>query len=191
MKVASVLNDVLGTLNDPDARSWTHAELLGWLTQGVNQVLAQHPDQNTKVAAVTAVAGAKQSIPSDGFSIISVLDNGSGREPRKVDPVALGAFDVSWRTAAPAPAREWAPDRVDPRVFWLNPPAAGGESLSVEYAALIASLSMADELPIDDRFVAPLHDYVVSMAKAKDSHVAADAAMADMHRKRFMEAISG
>lgn len=195
-QVSDLLKEALGILNDPRSVRWAPSELLGYLYDGAAALAAVYPEQFAVTSNLALVAGARQTIPADGFMIMRVnraLDNSDnpGRSVREVDYRVLSAHDPSWTAATGEPVREWARDPTDPTVFWVSPPQpATPQKAEVVYASVPSPITMASTLPTDETYASALLDYVVGRAFQKDSQVGS-AEMAAMHMGRFDEVLNG
>lgn len=182
-------------LNDPGHESWSLTELLAYLNGGLQRLVEFDPPEFTKTVTFTTEAGAKQKLPADGILVVSVLanvkpDGSLGRLPHATTRRFLGFGDPDWMAAAPAaPTTEWAKDEVDPRIFWLSPPALSGQDLMLEYVAQPDALNIDAELPVRKPLEEPLVEYVLYRALSKDTEYAGKGSLADLHHQAFLQSI--
>jgi len=67
-KAATQLIDISGV-------RWTRAELLGWLNDGLRQIVVMQPNASATRSAVQLAAGTRQTLPSGGWMLLSVYRN--------------------------------------------------------------------------------------------------------------------
>jgi len=54
---------------------WTRAELLSWLNDGMRQIVLIQPSASTTTVSKLLVAGTRQTLPVDGWLLLSVYRN--------------------------------------------------------------------------------------------------------------------
>ena len=94
-----IIDNVSKLLGDPNNLKWTRAELLGWLNDAQKQITVMSPNATNKVATIQLAAGTRQSIPSDGWTLLDVIrymgttGNTPGRVPRIISQQVLNDFN--------------------------------------------------------------------------------------------------
>ena len=73
-----LLARIEATLQDTANVRWTEAELLNYIYDAQREITNIKPDATATHANVQLVTGTKQSIPTDGLKLISVVRNMSG-----------------------------------------------------------------------------------------------------------------
>lgn len=182
-----LLNDTGATLR------WSLAERLGYINDGQREVVALRPDTNSKVAIIIAVTGTRQSVPSDGYSLLSVVRNmgADGLTPgapvRSITREQLDSVVPAWHSMnAAATTLHYVFDPRLPKQFWVYPPAVAGQRLELMYSAVPADLpSLATVITLDDIYAGSLLDYVLFRCYSKDAETPDMAARAVAHRQAF------
>lgn len=70
---SAIINKAANQLTDSTNVRWTRVELLGWLNDGQRQIVLMTPASTNKVQTVQLVAGTRQSIPTDGWTLLEVI----------------------------------------------------------------------------------------------------------------------
>jgi len=191
-KAATQLIDIAGV-------RWTRAELLGWLNDGMRQIVLIQPSASSTTAAVQLVAGTRQSIPSDGWLLLQVYrnlgTNGStpGRAIRIVSREVLDGFNPNWHTdTAKAEVRNYIYDVQDQLAFYVYPPNTGTQYIELNYSAQPANLTAETQtIPLFDVFQSALVDYILYRACSKDAEYAPGLQLSSGYLATFTAAITG
>lgn len=178
---SSIVNRVRTQLVDNGSTlRWTDSELLGWVSDGQRSIVSLVPHAAPRTGIVNLISGARQTIPEDGWRLITVYRNatstgGPGASVLEVPRSVLDVQYASWtNTSGQAVVTHWCYDERDPSVFWVYPLNAGGGYLQINYSYMPPDLaSTASPLDIRDIFQTPLFDYVMFRAHSKDSDYAA------------------
>lgn len=170
-------NRVQPQLNDKRGEHWGLIELLAYLNDGLQEMVKYVPSDFAKIQTVTLAAGAKQTLPGQGIGLVRVVanvngDDSLGNVPFQTTRQALDVGDPTWRTTAQGTTEEWAYDPRDPLVYWVNPPAASGNKLEIEFVERPTVLSINANLPISLRYEPALIDYIKYRAHSKDTDYA-------------------
>lgn len=183
------------TLDDENFDNWTKRELLQYLNDGVRRLVTLAPQQFSTRAVLTLAAGTRQTLPANTAMLLEsprslhATTEVPIRALRIVDRRALDEYSPGWHVAVAAPAREYAYDpAMDPAVMWVNPPAAADDKAEIVYAANPAAVNLSNDVPVEDRYIPYLVDYILFRAFSKDADYAGQDGRAEIHRKRFMEA---
>ncbi len=191
-KAATQLIDIAGV-------RWTRAELLGWLNDGMRQIVLIQPSASSTTVSKQLSAGTRQAIPTDGWLLLQVYrnmgTNGStpGRAIRIVSREVLDGFNPNWHTdTAKAEVRNYIYDVQDQLAFYVYPPNTGTQYIELNYSAQPANLtSESQTIPIFDVFQSALVDYILFRACSKDAEYAPGLALAQGYLGTFTAAITG
>lgn len=169
---ADIVNGAALTLVDVSHVTWSAAELLGYLNEGIRATAFVKPDMVPKQVFVTLAAGVLQSIPADGIALLDIQQNEiSGRVVTLVNQQLLDECQRFW----PAGTREvdvehYTADSRTPRQFKVYPPNDGTGSVEIKYGSVPAALtSQGDALPVPDTYQAALTNFVLARAYAKNT----------------------
>ena len=184
-------------LYDVNNIKWSRAELLGWLNDAQRHISLTDPTANNVTVAVKLVAGTRQSIPADGWTLMDVYRNMGttgttpGRAIRIVSRKALDTFNPNWHSAAQVTAvREYAYDPDDQLRFWVSPPSDGTGYAEVNYCQVPADIiTEPTVILINDTFEPMLIDYLLFRANSKDSEFA-KIELAEKHWAAFTGAMA-
>ena len=96
----SIVHRVVDILQDTTSVRWPVSELVRYLNDGQREVVLYRPDATIKSATVECVAGAKQTLPTDGAKLIDVIRNsasaGTNKAVRMVAREVLDAQIPNW-----------------------------------------------------------------------------------------------
>lgn len=198
MLASDIITSARILLTDPDKVRWEDSTLLRWLNAGQRQVCAVRPDAKALRLDATLVDGVEQSIPAQGWKLLSVLHNvaADGTRGRAITLITrdeLNAIDLNWPAADGRDVtRHYAVDEDNPRAFEVWPAAIAGNKVRVNIAALPADCATL-ESPIDlsDIYEGALVDWVCFRAYNQDSDDAQDGSLANVHLQSFMTALTG
>lgn len=186
-----LLSSARTILNDSGAVSWTDAELLRYLNEGIAALAEYRPEEFATTAVVSLVAGTKQTVPTSGFRILKVIravgnDDSPGRGARQVTLDSLNAHDPNWAGATGAALREYALDPHEPTTYWVNPPQpATPLKAEISYAVYPSAAAAGQDLPVDKRYTGALLDYTLARAFEKDADYGDDP-RGQMHMNQFL-----
>jgi len=171
LTATAVVTRVATLLQDKDNIRWPLTELFLWITdaQGVwitdaqGEIGSYKPDALVKTSTLTLAAGTKQTLPSDGITLIDVVRNMGaggltpGRAPRLVMREILDAQLPTWHSdTASAEVKHYVFDPANQRAFYVQPPqpASGMGSLEIVYSAAPTPITAGtDVLALDDTWV--------------------------------------
>lgn len=141
----SVLENVVGMLEDDGLTTWTAQDLVRYVNDGQKDMVTRRPDLFTHSTDHALVAGWRQRIPADGIKLIDVHANAvdAHRACTQAKRSMLDAQLPRWR--ALAPVREvdhFMFDERDPAAFDVFPPAAVGAGLSIDYVRRPAAMAV-------------------------------------------------
>ncbi len=183
--VKSILDATLTILMDAKATRWTDVERLGWLNEGLRELIVLHPEAKVKRVPVTLAIGARQSLPADCHLLLGV-ETAAGGVVLPCERAMLNAFDPGWmkRKANDVVHYLYAPE--DPLVFYVYP-AQSGDKFAVElkYSAYPQEAVADGSLDVLDKYASNLINFVLYRCFAKDAEYAGAAELAASYLKLF------
>ena len=189
----NLVDRAASVLNDASFTRWASAELLNWLNDGRRELTKYRPDVYATTAAVSAVAGAKQSIPTAGVKFLSAPRQTNKGAITLTDKTILDRFCPDWiHGYYHTTPLHYSPHESEPRAFWVYPPLRQGISLDVVYLPTITDLALSGTLAAtEEPYAAPLVDYICYRAISKDVEFAGNTARAAAHYQAFVTAVGG
>lgn len=165
-----LLDRAAKTLYDETNVEYSAAELLNYLAEGINAVVAVKFDAYTVQERIQLQEGTVQELPAHGTYLVRLLRNAGadgvtpGRGISWVDLEELNRADPDWHTAAQSnTVDQYAYDSRDRRYFYVSPPQDfPGHWVEAIFHAVPARFDdVTATIPIDDTFADALHGYVV------------------------------
>jgi hypothetical protein len=198
LRAALLLNDSGFAAGGVAANTrWSADELLDWASDAQRQIVLLRPNANNQVATIPLVRGTRQTLPSNGWLLISCnrnMQNGSGaRGVRQIQRGTLDAQNPNWH-ADPMNKLAWnyMYDVQDQRAFYVYPPNDGSGSLEINFSAMPDQLtSVSSPIVLDTLWLTPLVDYVCFRALSKDAEFAGGAQLAQLYYQAFSTAVVG
>lgn len=189
--VDSILARAAILLQDTAHTRWPLTELLDWLNDGQREIVLRKPNANVVNATVALAAGTKQTLPASAVQLFDVVRNVPGSVVRGVDRALLDALDQDWHDAtAAAKVQHFCYEPTDPKHFYVYPPNTGTGQVELAYSAIPTAAALGGSLPLDDIYQAPLIDYVLYRAYAKDSEQS-EVQRVVLHYAAFDRSLSG
>lgn len=190
----SIIDKASIQLLDTGNTRWTRDELLGWVNDGQRQIVIMSPNATNKVSTYKLVAGTRQAIPADGWTLLEVIrfmgTDGTkpGRAIRLTSRELLDSFNPDWHDDCPTLIpRHYIVDPQDQTVFFVYPPNTGKAYVQVNYSPVPVDLADEDEsIALNDIFETALLDYVLYRANSKDAEYAPGVALASGYLQTFM-----
>jgi hypothetical protein len=178
---------------------WTRAELLGWLNDGMRQIVTIQPSASSTTVVKQLVVGTRQTIPTDGWLLLSIYRNMGtagttpGRAIRIISREVLDGFNPNWHTdTAKAEVRNYIYTDQDQTAFYVYPPNTGTQYIELNYSVQPADLTAETQpIPIFDVFQTALLDYILYRACSKDAEYAPGLQLASQYSASFVAAIQG
>ena len=178
----------------------TGADWIDFINDAQKQLVLVRPDANVQVESIQTVAGAKQTLPSDGQLLIDILYNmgtdGStrGTPITYVDRETFDFLDTDWQTETPSDTitQHYTYDKRMPRIYFIYPKAVAGSLPYLEIATskIPTDLSTINsELEIDDLFVNAIKDYALYLAYSMDTDSKVNTALAQWYYNAFYQAL--
>jgi hypothetical protein len=173
---------------------WTRAELLGWINDGQRQIITMSPNATNKVAVMQLVAGTRQSIPADGWTLLELIrymgTDGvkTGRAIRLASRELIDSFNPDWHSDYPTTMpKHYIFDQQDQRTFYVYPPNNGNGYVMLNYSPVPVDLTNENQIiGISDMFQTSLLDYVLYRACSKDAEYAPGLQLASGYLSTFM-----
>ena len=195
----TIINQAAVQLLDPSNIRWTRAELLDWVNAGQKQIVILSPNATNKTAVYKLAIGTRQSIPSDGWTLLDVIRNMGtdglkpGRTIRLVSEELLDNFDLYWHASSPsATVQNVVFNQQDQTVFYVYPPNNGKGYIQVNYSPVPPTLVAETEtLGLNDIFMPVILDYVLYRACSKDAEYAPGLQLAAGYLQTFMASMQG
>lgn len=184
-----------------DGTRWTNAELLDWLNEAYAVVVDIRPSANTVISEVACQGGTRQSIPAEAARLIDVIRNTAppavGLAVTQVSRAMLDTTRRRWHGEPPTESIEqFAFDDLDPRHFYVYPPAKDTARLEILYSIVPelhspseATTSSSEAIRLPDTYVPILLDLVLARAFSKDAESAANLQRATMHSQSAQAAL--
>lgn len=190
-RVREVINDNASAFIS--AVRWSNTELLRWITDAQREIVKTKPEAYpvTALFSVVGTQSRQRLDPEAAYRLLRVEANGSvigeddtpqyGAVVRIVERDVFDSFNPSWSVereldSSPNYFRLYCMDAGDPLAFWLYPVPRSADSQQkvwVIYAGIPAALEDAeDDLSLSDMYIAPVVDYTVYRALAKESREA-------------------
>lgn len=194
IQVNDVVTRVGQLLQDMTHIRWPLAEKLQYITDAVREVCFYKPDACVKTAVTNLVAGTKQSLPSDGTTLVDIVRNMGvggatpGSAPRAVTREILDAQIPNWHaTTAAAEVKHYTFDPQNQRVFYVYPPqpAVNPGSLELVYSAEPANAAENGTLDLDGTWLPAIVNYALYRCYSKDAEYAANANLAAAYYQAF------
>ncbi|WP_067097937.1 phage adaptor protein [Marinomonas atlantica] len=200
--LGNVINRVKTTLQETtdSGTRWTNGELIEWVNESYQAIIQIKPEASTINMDVELKAGTKQTIPANGLRLIDVVrcvsESSSGAAVTVCDRRQLDTARRGWhREPQTLDVEHFIFDEMDPKTFYVYPPAQAGAQIELMYSALPDLHSSAsnaipnDSIRFDDTLAPVIVDYVLYRAYSKDADHTANLNRAQMHYQAFMQSL--
>lgn len=160
--------------HDESYKRWSKKEMLDWASEAQISV-ARNPGVYNLTIVKDLVAGARQSLPEDGWALVTVHCNIDGETPVSAVTITsralLDAYRPMWRRLPEEQLVEnYLYDSREPLEFMVYPPNDGTGKVELTYMAVPKPFtSETDELVVDDTYIPALVNYIVYRAYCKES----------------------
>ena len=204
--VADIINNakvVLQEVADTGIR-WTNPELVNWLNEFYQAAAQVKPDACSVNEQLELAAGTRQAIPDNGLRLIEVVrntgDDSDGSAVMLTSRQSLDRMRRRWHAdPAEASIELYVFDDMDPRSFYVYPPAKQGAALEIIYSKVAEphdpSKSLetlkSEKFRLNDALAPAATDYVLARAFAKDAEHSANLNRSQMHRNAYMQQLTG
>lgn len=179
-------------LMDPSPGAfWTDAEILAELDAAMRAICQVKTDAFPKANTTFALAaGARQTLPSDGYQILDVISDSAGNPIGQVERDFLNSvLPVAPQMTTPVAAgfESFSADPREPKTFYIYPPATAGAQVSIVYGAVPpAFANLASAIPLDDIYEDAIYEYALSQLYG-DSTKRGDVTKAAYHLNNFRQ----
>lgn len=193
----SIIDKASVLLLDPTNVRWTRAELLGWINDAQRQIVIMSPNATNKVSTYKLEVGTRQTIPSDGWTLLNVIrymgTDGlkPGRAIRVASQQVMDAYNPNWHSATPSVVpQSYVFDQQDQTVFYVYPPNTGKGYVQVNYSPEPTDLTAETQvIGLRDIFQTAILDYVLYRACSKDAEYAPGLQLAAGYLNTFNSAM--
>lgn len=199
MSAASTILQDAGTIR------WTPPELLGYLNEGVRQIVTVKPNAASNTVTLALVSGALQALPAQYTMLSRVTRNTtSGKPIRVLDRMEiLDSMIPGWMNSANlafnVDAQYVIHDLTNPRRFYVAPGNNGAGSIEAVVGIMPADIAVGSS-PLDtdsyttavalpDLYRNCLVDFILYRAFSKDAAMQGAAARATAHKQLFDAAL--
>lgn len=209
-----VMQSAATTLLDLDFVRWPLAELLGYLNDGLREIVSIKPNANTKAVTLSLAAGTLQTLPPQYPILSRVTRNmitghtepggpvgGVAIRPIK-DRAILDALIPNWQADAAlfsATVKHVIYDLADPTIFYVAPGNTGAGKIEAIVGAYVDEIAIPADpsdlanftatVGLPDAYRNPLVNWVCYRAFSKDGGLPASAERAAAHLNLFMSQI--
>lgn len=200
----SVIHRAVTTLQDAPAVRWASNELVRYLNDGQRDIIVARPDATTTTATITCVAGARQTLPAAAAKLIDIVRNvattSNKQVVRKINRQMLDTVNPTWHVATSSVnISNYMYDPLDPKVFYVYPPATTLAQLSTVYSAYPTDITepadgalyttISGNISVADIFANALCDYVLFRAFSKDAESPTNSTRAQAHYALYTNAL--
>ena len=190
----TIIDKAVIQLTDISSVRWTRAELLGWINDAQRQIVIMSPNATNKISVIKLNAGSRQSIPSDGWTLLEIVrymgTDGTkpGRAIRLASREQIDSFNPDWHSDTPAATpRHYIFDLQDQTAFFVYPPNTGTGYVEINYSPDPTDLTTETSvIYLNNIFETAILDYVLYRACSKDAEYAPGLQLAAGYLNTFM-----
>lgn len=190
----TIIDKAVIQLTDVQGIRWTRAELLGWINDAQRQIVIMSPNATNKISVIKLNAGSRQSIPSDGWTLLEIVrymgTDGTkpGRAVRLASRAQIDAFNPNWHSDPPTSTPiNYIFDLQDQTAFFVYPPNNGKGYIEINYSPDPADLTDESQgINLNNIFETAILDYVLYRACSKDAEYAPGLQLAAGYLNTFM-----
>jgi hypothetical protein len=163
--------------------------ILGSVNQVLKRICLLRPDLFAVVDEFTCVAGSVQTVPDDGVRIIDIFMNAENHVVHEINRQTLDLMFMTWQGGTPGPATNWMRHVRSPRTFFVYPPSAEGQILTIEYAQSPPDYAIDDSIALlTDAYFTSVVDGTVWLLESVDNeHV--NSGRAKMFQDAFTQSL--
>lgn len=189
--VSILLNRVSTVLQDQTKIRWTDDELLDWLNEAYQQIILLRPDARTETVLIDLIEGTKQNLPEQAVRFLTLTRNENGQAITEVRRSVLDEQVRNWHGSTPnTTIQHFVFNPLNPRVFYVYPPATSTAKVEAVYAAVPAPHSdSTGTIKLDDRFSPAILDFMLYRAYQKDADYAANDQRSQMAYQTFLNSL--
>ncbi|WP_319000701.1 phage adaptor protein [Burkholderia metallica] len=208
MIVRDVVREVAALLNDDEEEfeftHWTESDLVEYANDAALQITQWRAGEFSKPHTIDLVAGARQTLPSDGiafYRVAGTIDR-YGRtigQPSATDTAAT-RIAANWfeqlacrRLTGDYAVRSFASDADDQTAFYVDPPVPPGKKIQavVLYASVPVRAEAGDVLLVPAIYHNAVIEWMLYRAYGKDTESATDAMRSTEHHTTFNNMMAG
>ncbi len=181
---AQVITEVRRAVQDESTPyRYSDAHMLGVFNQAIRRICILRPDLFAYTSTMTCVGGTLQTAPADSVRIMDVIQNGIGHNVNEVNRESVDLMFTTWQTDATDTCTNWMRHVRNPNLFFVYPPSAAGQVLTIEYVRCPATYAIDDSVtePQDVYFPCIVDCCVFLLESVDNEHVSSGRA------KQFQE----
>lgn len=170
MTPQTIITNARYTLNDTSSVTYSDAELLAFVNDGLKEVLKKAPRWFYTVGnhACTQDAIRQTMSSSTATEVVRVIRVVGGNIVTFVELDTLDRFKPGWPSDTAGAAVNWMRDIDDPLSFYIYPKAPASQTLELLIIPVLSDYALTDSLTLPSMFHSALEDYVVFRAESKD-----------------------
>lgn len=192
VSVNAAIERVSLLLQDVTNIRWPQDELLKFVSDGQREIALLKPDVCISISSLPLVSGTRQSIPSNGVSLIEITRNIPGNAIRVVSREILDAQIPNWHGASPTAAVvHYTFNPSNQKGFFVYPPNNGSGVVEIVYNVSPAELTLGSTLQIDEVWLPSIVNYALYRAYSKDAEYAQNANLAVAYYQAFVASLTG
>lgn len=190
-----LIDQMLVTLHETNAKRWTRTELLNYLHLAELQVVGDRPDALSVTNPVVLVQGTKQSIPAEGLRLIKVIRNDTPSSKRFIELTSedvLNNANPNWHdeTVLANMVDSYVYDELTPRDFYVEPAVNAGVQILISYStAPTLPTAETDTIQVPHSYVNAMIDFALYRAYSKDAEYAANDPRMQVHYQAYLRAM--
>ena len=198
----SIIHRVVLTLQDPTSVRWPVPELARYFNDGQREIILQRPDASSETVTLALVAGTKQTLPTSGAKLLTVMANTSStkRAVYLIERKWLDMQTPGWHALTGSnEILHFMYDERDPTIFYVYPPALNTASLEISISTFPADITVPADgsqytavtgnMALPDIYGNALQDYILYRAYNKDAEYTANAQRVAAHYGAFANAL--
>lgn len=188
--VSSIMQSVGYTIQDPSFIRWGGALALDAMNEAHREIVRLKADACIKKQALVLVSGVRQTIPTAGLRLISIIGNTGGTAVYHTDESTMSRQYPGWTNEQAATSiQAWMFDDADPKAFLVYPKAAAtGASLDIIYSSMPDAVTDPGNIALGDEFRSSIEAYMVYKALSANTSLA-DAARAAQFYQLFLSTL--
>jgi len=161
-------------LVDEDAVTWTNADLLEYLNEGIRTLCAVKTDAYVVTEYIRLTDGTRQALPEEAVELFALDENEvSKRRATQVDEELLDETNRFWPAGTESTdVIHWTFDPRDRTEFKVYPPNDGYGSVRATYGALPDAIplgSISAAWPVADQYQPAIVQYMLGAAYRRNT----------------------
>lgn len=171
--VQQVVDEVRRAIQDTGVTGsyrYDDTHIVGVVNQSLKRIALLRPDLFSYVTTMSCAAGTIQVAPADSIRLIDILLSGSGGNVNEVNRETLDLMYSTWQTGTTGAAQDWMRHVRSPNRFFVYPPSAAGQQLTIEYAQCPPPYAITDTvLLLGDAYFPAVVDCAVWLLESVDN----------------------